>query len=59
MLLMPDSIIADPDGTEWKVGAALFTGGERYYMLLDSEQTTWLIPAADIHGWSVIKLVAS
>lgn len=45
----------DPGKTVWKIGAVMFTEGERYFMLLDKAGTVSMMPASAIVAWLIVK----
>lgn len=55
---MPDTILLDPDGKEWIVGAVGMTGGERYYWLVDEDDSVSMMPAPAVEDWPVKALRA-
>jgi hypothetical protein len=50
-LIPLNSILIDPDGFRWIVGAVTFTGGERYYMLRSPDSDVALMPAVAVEQW--------
>ncbi len=48
------TVLKDPWGLRWTVGAVTNQGGERYYMLTQSDDSVSLMPAFVVEDWDRI-----
>lgn len=48
--LLIGTVVKDPGGAKWTIGAILWTG-ERYYMMTDKHGVVSLMPASEVERW--------